>query len=158
MHRCITALHCSNTYVCSSDHTNCNCPSVYVRMCDFVCVFLCDEYAYVYICLCVCIVICVVVIIMYVVWMLLLLQALDGFIMIVDQVGTVLFVSSDAADYISLTPVSIYTKLCVCLSVCVYVCVRACVCVCLCTCMCECLGVYLCVKYSIHTYFTTVSI
>jgi len=46
--------------------------------------------------------------------------------MIVDQGGTVLFVSGDAADYISLTPVS--TRVCVC--VCVCVCVRACVCAC----------------------------
>ena len=33
-------------------------------------------------------------------------QALDGFLMIVDHTGTVLYVSDDSADYISLTPVS----------------------------------------------------
>ena len=36
----------------------------------------------------------------------LLFQALDGFLMIVDHMGTVLYVSGDCADYISLTPVS----------------------------------------------------
>ena len=35
-----------------------------------------------------------------------LLQALDGFLMIVDQMGTVLYVTDDCSDFISLTPVS----------------------------------------------------
>ena len=34
------------------------------------------------------------------------LQALDGFLMTLDHMGTVLFVSDDCADYIGLTPVS----------------------------------------------------
>jgi len=37
----------------------------------------------------------------------LLFQALDGFLMIVDHMGTVLYVSDDSVDYISLTPVSV---------------------------------------------------
>ena len=37
-----------------------------------------------------------------------LLQALDGFLMILDHMGTVLFVSDDSGDYIGLTPVSDY--------------------------------------------------
>jgi len=37
----------------------------------------------------------------------LIFQALDGFLMIVDHVGTVLYVSDDSAEYINLTPVSL---------------------------------------------------
>lgn len=34
------------------------------------------------------------------------LQALDGFLMTLDHMGTVLFVSDDSGDYVGLTPVS----------------------------------------------------
>jgi len=37
----------------------------------------------------------------------LLFQALDGFLMILDHMGTVLYVSDDSAEYINLTPVSL---------------------------------------------------
>ena len=66
-------------------------------------------------------------------------QALDGFIMIVDPAGTVLFVSSDVADYISLTPVStfsysriihtVHEYMHACTYVCMYVCTYVCMCV-----------------------------
>ena len=40
-----------------------------------------------------------------------MLQALDGFLMTLDHMGTVLFVSDDSGDYVGLTPVSNHGQL-----------------------------------------------